>query len=359
MSLPLDEFLGGLYRTFGPPKPMGESAPAADRPHFFLHRNFLGEQDLATLFNTKRCRYQCKFCALPFKSSREWIPEAGVLAQFRYVLEENRHALGVLERISIANEGSVFDETTFPPAALTKITAAIRRLPRVRKIVLETRLEFLRAERLREIAAHSGKQLDILTGFETLDEDLRERVLGKREPLAVFLRGLDVVAEAGCELTTYVLFKPDPVMTDEQAWAEAEASIDYVHEHCAARDIPLTIRLNPMYVARGTQWASRAEQVENYQPPRLSDIIALAEHKRGQGIAVYLGLTSEGLSDENRTYRAREDFTRGLLRQGIVMNSDGLVTSRHHLLPLADAHGRAESETETETEASGLVLENT
>ncbi|WP_330342464.1 radical SAM protein [Streptomyces sp. NBC_00557] len=337
----LDEFLGGLYRSFGPPKAMGESAPAADRPHFFLHRNFLGEQDLAILFNTKRCRYQCKFCALPFKSSREWIPEEEVLAQFRYVLEEDKHALGVLERVTIANEGSVFDETTFPAAALTQITAAVRKLPRVRKIVLETRLEFLREERLREIADNSGKQLDILTGFETLDEDLRERVLGKREPLETFLRGLDTVGRAGCELTAYVLFKPDPVMTDEEAWAEAEASIDYLHEHCATRGIPLTIRLNPMYVARGTQWARRAEQVQDYLPPRLSDIIALAERKRAQGIAVYLGLTSEGLSDEDKTYRAREDFSRQLIKQGIVMNGDGSVGSRHHLLPLAEADGPA------------------
>ncbi|PPK65217.1 radical SAM protein [Actinokineospora auranticolor] len=334
MSLPLDEHLGALYRAYGPPKAMGDSAPAHDRPHFFLHRNFLGEQDLAILFNTKRCRYQCKFCALPFKSSRDWVPAEQVRAQFRHVLDEDRHALGVLERITIANEGSVFDETTFPPEALTDITTAVRKLPRVRKIVLETRLEFARADRLRQIARDSGKTLDILTGFETLDEDLRERVLGKREPLESFLRGLDEVAEAGCELTAYVLFKPDPEMTDEQAWTEAEKAIDYLHEHCASRRVPLTIRINPMYVAHGTQWAARAQRLPDYKPPRLSDIVAMAERKREEGIAVYLGLTSEGLSDEDKTYRAREDFTRGLLKRAIVMNGDGSVRPGHHLLPL-------------------------
>lgn len=334
--MPLDELLGELYRTYGPPKAMGDSAPAPNRPHFFLHRNFLGEQDLAILFNTKRCRYQCKFCALPLKSSREWVPAEQVCAQFRHVLEEDKHALGVLERVTIANEGSVFDETTFPAAALTEITAAVRKLPRVRKLVLETRLEFVSSDRLRQIAESSGKQLDILTGFETLDEDLRERVLGKREPLASFLRGLDAVAEAGCELTAYVLFKPDPEMTDAQAGAEAEAAIDYLHEHCAARGVPLTIRLNPMYVAHGTHWARRVDRMPDYRPPRLSDIIALADRKRGEGIAIYLGLTSEGLSDEDKTYRAREDFTRGLLKHAIVMNADGSVSSRHHLLPLGN-----------------------
>jgi hypothetical protein len=316
----LEQRLHTLYRTFGPAKQMGESAPSNDRPHFFLHRNFLGEQDLTVLFNTKRCRYQCKFCALPFKSSRDWITEEDVLAQFRYVLDESKHGLGVIERITIANEGSVLDETTYPAAALTQITAATRLLPRVRKLVLETRLEFLRVERLVEIGKISGKRLDILTGFETHNPDIRERVLGKRESLEVFNAGLDTLAATGAELTCYVLFKPDPTMDDSQAWTEAEASINYLQQACLARTIPLTIRLNPMYVAKGTAWARRAEAMQNYQPPRLSDIVALAEKKRAEGLPVYLGLTSEGLSAQHNTYRGRNDFTTTLLKQAIIMN---------------------------------------
>ncbi len=318
----VEQHLQTLYRAFGPSKPMGSSAPSKDRPHFFLHRNFLGEQDLVILFNTKRCSYQCKFCALPFKSSREWVGEEDVLAQFCYVINEAKHGLGVIERFTIANEGSVFDETTYPAGALTQIVSAFRLLPRIRKLVLETRLEFVREPRLREIRELSGKRLDILTGFETRDPDLRERVLGKREPLEVFEAGLDALAAVGAELTTYVLYKPDPEMDDNAAWAEAESSIDYVRNSCLQRGIPLTIRLNPMYVAQGTPWARRVEKLENYQPPRLSDIVALAEKKRAEGLPVYLGLTSEGLSDEDKTYRGREDFDSGLLKQAIVMNGD-------------------------------------
>jgi archaeosine synthase beta-subunit len=325
----IEQHLRTLYRTFGPPKSMGESAPSKDRPHFFLHRNFLGEQDLTILFNTKRCRYQCKFCALPFKSSREWITETDILAQFRYVIDEIKHGLGVIERITLANEGSVLDETTYPATALTQITAATRLLPPVRKLVLETRLEFVRAERLREIREISGKRLDVLTGFETHDPDIRERVLGKREPLEVFETGLDVISTTGAELTCYVLFKPDPTMNDNQAWEEAEASIDYLQQACRQRAIPLTIRLNPMYVAKGTAWARRVNTIENYQPPRLSDAISLAEKKRAEGLPIYLGLTSEGLSDQRNTYRGSEDFTPTLLKQAIIMNSDHTTT--HHM----------------------------
>ena len=264
---------------------------------------------------------------MPFKSSREWITEEDVLAQFRYVIDEVKDGLGVIERITIANEGSVLDETTYPATALTQIIAATRLQSRVRKLVLETRLEFVRAERLQEIREISGKRLDLLTGFETHNPDIRERVLGKREPLEVFETCL--VSTTDAELTTYVLFKPDPAMNDDQAWEEAEASIDYLQQACRQRAIPLTIRLDPMYVAKGTARARRASTIENYQPPRLSDVISLAEKKRAESLPVYLGLTSEGLSDQQDTYRGREDFTTTLLKQVIIMNGDHTAT--HHM----------------------------
>jgi len=312
------EELRDLYRQFGPPKQMGSSAPVKTQPHFFLHRNFLGEQDLAILFNTKRCAYQCKFCALPFKSSKDWIEPEFVLEQFMYVIREVKHSIGVLERLTIANEGSVFDETTFPREALNEIVASTRALPRIRKIVLETRLEYAGVDRLRELRDMSGKKLDILTGFETQDPELREAVLGKREPLDVFLAGLDRIAAIDGELTTYVLFKPDPAMSDKEAFAEAEASIDYVADACAMRGIPFSIRLNPMYAARGTPWYTAAQKVADYRPPRLTDVIDLAEKKMRQGMRIYLGLTSEGLADDIGTYRRREDFSSDLIKIAIT-----------------------------------------
>lgn len=316
----VEQLIRDLYRQFGPPKPMGASAPAPDRPHFFLHRNFLGEQDLAILFSTKRCRYQCTFCALPAKSSRTWIGAEQVIAQFEYVATELRHSLGVLERITIANEGSVLDQATFPVEALDEIVGSIRALPRVRRILLETRLEFVRHERLAELQESSGKQLNVLTGFETHDPVLRDDLLGKRQSLEAFCAGLDEVATAGAELTAYVLFKPEPTMTDAEASAEAEASIDYLHGECESRRIPLQVRLNPIYVAEGTPLARRIAALDGYQPPRLTDVIMLAERKRSEGVDVYLGLTSEGLSDERNTYRGREDFSRTLLKHAIIMN---------------------------------------
>jgi len=317
----LQQHVQTLYRTFGPPKQMGQSPELRTRPHFFLHRNFLGEQDLAILFSTKRCRYQCKFCALPLKSSRAFIEQDDVMTQYAYVIDEVKHSLGVLDRLTVANEGSVFDESTFPPAALDAIVQSTRVLPRMKKIVLETRLEFITTDRLRQVADASGKRLDVLTGFETLDPTLRDGVLGKREPLDTVLAGLDIVAGVDADLTAYVLYKPSYEMSDDEAYAEAERSMTFLVDECARRRIPLIIRLNPMYVARDTTWASAAEAHGGFSPPRLTDVMTLAGKMRANGVRVYLGLTSEGLADgKTGTYRAREDFSSAILKDAIVSN---------------------------------------
>ncbi|KMY85553.1 putative Fe-S oxidoreductase [Candidatus Paraburkholderia calva] len=319
-ELDLDTYLSDLYRRFGPPKPMNSLVEDREQPHFFLHRNFLGEQDLAILFNTRRCRYQCKFCALPYKATKEWVGRDLVVRQFKNVIQEVRHSLGSFERLTIANEGSVFDDATFPRDALQEIVHSARVIPNIRKVVLESRLEFVQREVLKQFREESGKRIDVLTGFETLDETLRDKVLGKREPLPVFLQGLDEVAAGGAELTAYVLFKPNPAMSDAEAQREAEASIDYLIAQCAQRGIPLIIRLNPMYLSRDTPWAREALTHAEYRPPRLSDVLALAEQKQREGVRIYYGLTSEGLSDSKGTYRGREDFSTGLLKRAIVSN---------------------------------------
>lgn len=319
-DLNLEKYLSDLYRRFGPPKPMNGVVEDREQPHFFLHRNFLGEQDLAILFNTRRCRYQCKFCALPYKATKEWVGRELVVQQFKNVIQEVRHSLGSFERLTIANEGSVFDDTTFPHDALQEIVRSARAIPNIRKVVIESRLEFVRAEALKQFREESGKRIDILTGFETLNEVLRDQVLGKREPLSVFLQGLDEVAAGGAELTAYVLFKPNPRMSDAEAQFEAEASVDYLTTECKQRGIPLIIRLNPMYLSRGTPWAREALSNSEYQPPRLSDVLALAEKKQHEGVRIYYGLTSEGLSDAEGTYRGREDFSTALLKKAIIAN---------------------------------------
>ena len=183
------------------------------------------------------------------------------------------------------------------------------------RLVMESRLEFVKNDVIQRIQeANPRCTIDILTGFETLDSKIRDEILYKREPLQAFLSGLDRVSKTESHLTSYVLYKPDPSMTDNDATAEAENTIDFLGEQCHIRRIPLTIRLNPMYLAKGSRWAELAHSVTQYQPPRLTDVMRLAEKKRGQGVKIYIGLSTEGLNEPEGTYISREDYAPRLIK---------------------------------------------
>jgi len=116
-----------------------------------------------------------------------------------------------------------------------------------------------------------------------------------------------------------VLFKPRWDMTDEEAVAEAESSIDYLVEQTKARGLDLSVRLNPMYAADGSRWAKKAHTSPDYQPPRLTDVMRVAEKKRREGVNIYIGMSTEGL-DDGSNYMGREDYTMKLVRPVLLFN---------------------------------------
>ena len=311
-----------LYREYGPRKPMGRAAPSIDEPHYFLLRRFLRDNDLLVIFNTQRCRYQCSFCDLPKKASHEFIPATNIETQYAHVIREVRHALSILTKVTISNDGSVLDTETFPEEALLRIARAIREIRTVTTVAVETRLEFATPHLLKALRSQLGKhiKLDVLTGFETADPAIRDEVLLKKEPLEEFLHGLDCITAAEASLTAYVLFKPSPDMTDDEAYDEAKRSIVYLASECKKRCIDLSIRLNPMYAAMQSRWARQAATIDGYLPPRLTDCMHLAETVAKEGTPVYLGLSTEGLSDDRYTYKAREDYYPGLTRYALMFN---------------------------------------
>jgi radical SAM enzyme (TIGR01210 family) len=311
----IEERIRLLYDTFGQRKKMGLPEPDLRRPLFFLHRPFLGDLDLLTIFNTKRCKYQCHFCHLPAKSPKALVSEEDILAQFQFVVSELKHSLSLITRFTMSNEGSILDPDTFPFGTLRAIVQGTRELRMVRRIVMETRLEFMNRDAIFELRRCNPRvTFDILTGFESKDREIRDEFLYKQEPISSFLNGLDAVAASGCDLTAYVLFKPSPYMTDEEAFQEAESSIDYLVEHCQSRRIGLTIRLNPMYAATGTKWAEIARTTPTYKPPRLTDVMKLAQKKSKEGLQLYIGISREGIDENWGSYLCREDYSDALIR---------------------------------------------
>ena len=187
-------------------------------------------------------------------------------------------------------------------------------------MVFESRVEFATDEILRHInSLIPNKTRHLLFGFESANPDIRDRILGKREPLEFIESGFARLGSSNWSACAYVLYKPVADMSDDDADGDALDSFRYLSVLSKADRVPLTVRLNLMYVAADTAWAKDLD-TDSYVPPSLSRALLVAKKIRASGTPCYLGLSTEGLADPALTYRARSDFSRQLMKDAIYFN---------------------------------------
>lgn len=204
---------------------------------------------------------------------------------------------------------------------LIEILQAITQIRNIKTVVLETSISFVTRDIINKIKTTLGiVQLNILIGFETLDSDIRNNILGKNLSLCEFEKKLDLLADIGCDITTYILYKPSQYMTEHDAFLEAARTAEYLVAQSWIRDINLTIRLNPMFAAKDTEWADIASKASGYTPPLISEVYRLST-LLDKIVPTYVGLSTEGKDEEWGSYRVNSDFDRDILLDIIHFNS--------------------------------------
>jgi len=322
MSIDISKTITRLIEENGLAKLMQPSvSPSSKKPSFFLLRKFIGLNDLLIIFHSKKCKYKCNFCNLNNYNSDFFIPSSDLLEQFIYVVSEVKHSLHLIDCITFSNNGSVLDESTFPFETLVEIVKSLKRIKSLKKIVLETRFEFISQNKLNILSkVNNNVKFDLLVGFETLDNNIRTKILGKNESFHTIRKSLDIINKLDAMVTAYILFKPSPFMDDKEAFEEAERTFKFLKYECnVVRAIPLIIRVNPVYASINTPWGKMAMSYGKYLPPKITDILRFARKILQSGIPAYIGLSDEGLSDFS--YKCREDYNRKVIRDIFRMNT--------------------------------------
>lgn len=279
-------------------------------PLYHGRRNFLGSEDLVVSFYTQKCQFDCSFCDLPSKSSKTPVDPRYVMQQIDWVFDRYGEELPILEQLSAGNEGSILDERRFPPEAFDYLVRSSNEIPNLKVLSLETRPEYVNGRKLgRILDASKAVIVDVTVGFETQDDVLRNDVLNKRIGRKYFEDMIRLLGRTGVRLTSYVLLKPGPVMTDEEGVAEAITTAQYLADVCGEAGTELVIYLNPMYVAVNSPLA-KAMRGYDYKPPRIQDIVRVIIEIKKLGLPVYTGLWSEGFAGEGGDFSSREDFDR-------------------------------------------------
>jgi hypothetical protein len=202
--------------------------------------------------------------------------------------------------IDIYCSGSFLNPNEIPTEAQTALIERIAREPLVEKVLVESRPEYVSAEKLLELTRLLGnKRLEVGIGLESANEEIREKRIKKGFTLEQFEKAAADVANGGASMLTYVLLKPIDT-------GEAEAIIDAVEtskkvfELGLGLDLQVKIGLEPCFVGPDTA-LTLAHRQGRYRPPWLWSVIEVVKKIAPLG-PVLVGLSNEGLSTQESAH---------------------------------------------------------
>lgn len=185
----------------------------------------------------------CLMCGHHAGTLRGKIPSCDdYVTQFR--TEISTYDLSGVTVLSLYNSGSMLNPDEFPIEALLHICRDISRIPSIRKVVLESRAEFVDSKSAGAIRDSLGPDitLSIAMGLETANETRRELCINKGCTTAEIVRAVNGVRDIA-EIQLYVLLGL-PFLTEREALEDAVESIRYA-DSLGANEIhiePLTLQ---------------------------------------------------------------------------------------------------------------------
>ncbi|MBW2735940.1 MAG: hypothetical protein JRH20_26445, partial [Deltaproteobacteria bacterium] len=110
-----------------------------------------------------------------------------------------------------------FADEEVPAEARGGLLRRASTLPRLKRVLVESRPELITDEKLE--AAHEalgkGAQLEVAIGLESADKTIREERINKGFTLGAFERACEKLAARGVGLVVYLLLKPMDTSEDE------------------------------------------------------------------------------------------------------------------------------------------------
>ncbi|TNF26375.1 MAG: hypothetical protein EP329_21335 [Deltaproteobacteria bacterium] len=196
-------------------------------------------------------------------------------------------------QVDLYVSGSFFNPDEVPLAAQRDLVATAAGWPRVRRVLVESRPEYVDAERLTPALEAAGDcVLDVAIGLESASAEIRDERIHKGFNWRRFEKAAADLAAAGAAMTVYVLLKPLDT-GEREAIEDAVATCEAVFALAERLALPTTVALEPCFVPEGTPLYD-AFVAGRYSPPRLWSVVEVVERVAHLG-AIHVGLSDEGL----------------------------------------------------------------
>lgn len=281
---------------------------------FWFYNSMIGKALFVVLF-TPKCRYKtekggCAGCNLPTVSSKDnLINNSDVESQIDNVLI---NGLSISEKSSIrelmlSNNGSILDDKTISIESLSYcVQQAVENLPRLKKIIFETRIDnytnIYQLHILENLVKrfNSSITLELAIGFEIFDDFLRNGYYRKGLEKKVLEEKIQILSQYDVSLKVYMMFKavPDELMDLESAIQDLNNASEYFSKLSEQYNVKINLHISPTYLAPGTQLYKDYKN-KKYSPPSIEDIDkmfhALVVRKN---LSYYISMNNEGLDDD-------------------------------------------------------------
>jgi len=228
---------------------------------------------LTVILRTVGCQWRkCTMCGYWQESAD--VSQADILAQLERSLRTSPEEEFILK---IFTSGSFLDEREISSDTRKEIAKVVETRKEIKKLVVETRPEFVSAEKIADLKA--VEHLELAIGLETANDFIRSKYINKGFSFDDYRTAARIVNECEATVKTYLLLKPPFV-------SEKKAMEDVIKSAALVSDYSSTISLNLCNVQKYTRleylWKRRY-----YRPPWLwSAVDAIKEIKNKRDVVV-------------------------------------------------------------------------
>ncbi len=266
-------------------------------------------QRLMTVYRTIGCEYDkkgngCTMCDFAFYADPR-VQSRNIEAQHHQSLEMLRNMDFI--HFDLLTLGNFYNDREIPADLRKSLLESVGKVKGVKRVLTEARRQYVSVDKLAEAKSYlrEDQTLEYALGYESVNPDLRNRVLRKGTPEEHLDEALEMCRDTGVSFVSYVLIKPQ-TLSEAQGIEEAVETAAHVLAKAGKYGVKARIEFEPVFVTKGKVIEELWERGE-YQPPKLWSVaevlIQTAEHlgiEKTQG-KLFVGLSDENLSGDRMT----------------------------------------------------------
>lgn len=214
---------------------------------------------LTIIFQTSGCCWNnCTMCGYVYDSARSPPSHDDLMKQFEHAMSRCKDEEFI---VKIFTSGSFLDDSEIGPATRVEMLSRLRENDRVKKVIAETRPEYVTDEKLAEAREALGKRFEVAMGLETSNDLIRKDCINKGFSFSDFTGASEVARRNDVTVKAYLMQKP-PFLS------EGIAMNDMINSINDAAPFARTISMNLCNVQKGTLVDEMFERGD-YRPPWL------------------------------------------------------------------------------------------